>query len=140
MLGQVLEDDRSRYGVLVLAAAGKIPFYAGGDCIDLYGLNDPYLATLQRSQFFPGQSSGNDQVALELAHKHPSSIYSTYSVLDLDLISGPQDISLWVNNRHPQDTVQRQVTQQQWDAAVASGDRFIWSIISKPVYVSPNNP
>jgi len=35
---------------------------------------------------------------------------------------------------------ERQVTQQRWDAAVASGDRFIWSIVSKPVYVSPNNP
>jgi len=140
MLGQALEDDRSHYGVLILAAAGKIPFYAGGDCIDRYGLNDPYLATLQRPQFFPGHSSGNDQVALELAQKHQSGVYSTYSVLDLDLISGPQDISLWVDNRHPQDTVQRQVPQQQWEAAVASGDRFIWSIVSQPVQVSSQSP
>jgi hypothetical protein len=45
MLGQALEVERSRYGVLISAAAGKIPYYAGGECIDPFGLNDPYLAT-----------------------------------------------------------------------------------------------
>ena len=86
----MLEDDRSHYGVLISAAAGKISFYAGGDSIDPFGLNNQYLATLQRSHIFPGHTSGNDQVTLELARKHQSSLYSTYSVLDLDLISRPQ--------------------------------------------------
>jgi hypothetical protein len=140
MLGKSLEKDRQNYGVLIAGAAGKIPFYAGGDCIDPLGLNDPYLATQKRSKFMPGHSAGSDLVAIEMARSHPAGVYSTFSFLDTNIISTPEDISMWVNNRHPQDSVQRQVTQQQWDRALSSGDLFIWSIVSKPVPVSNQKP
>lgn len=140
MLGQALEVERSRYGVLISAAAGKIPYYAGGDCIDPFGLNDPYLATKQRPKFMPGHSAGSDLAAIEMARSHPSGVYATFSFLDKNIVPSPESISMWVDNRHPQDTVQRKVTQQQWDAALETGDRFIWSIISQPVQVSRQSP
>ena len=140
MLGQALEVERSRYGVLISAAAGKIPYYAGGDCIDPFGLNDPYLATKQRPKFMPGHSAGSDLAAIEMARSHPSGVYATFSFLDKNIVPSPESISMWIDNRHPQDTVQRKVTQQQWDAALETGDLFIWSIISQPVQVSSQNP
>jgi hypothetical protein len=132
MLGKALESDRERYGVLVTFAAGKIPFYAGGDNIDLLGLNDPYLATLKQEKFFPGHSAGNIQAAIELASLHPIGIYSTFSYLDPDFIKGPEDISLWINNNLPEETVQTQVTEEQWKTAESADNKKIWSIISKP--------
>ena len=126
--------------MLITGVAGKIPFYAGGDCIDPFGLNDPYLATQQRSRFIPGHSAGSDLAAIEMAQAHPSGTYSTFSFLDTNIVPSPESISMWVDNRHPQDTVQRKVTQQQWDAALETGDLYIWSIISKPVKVFNQDP
>jgi hypothetical protein len=140
MLGKSLEMDRQNYGVLIAGAAGKIPFYAGGDCIDPFGLNDPYLATQKRSRFMPGHSAGSDLAAIEMALLHPSGVYATFSFLDTNIIPSLESISMWVNNRHPQDSVQHQVTKQQWDRALSSSDLFIWSIISKPVQVSTPRP
>ncbi len=133
MLGKALEADRERYGVLVTFTAGKIPFYAGGDNIDLLGLNDPYLATLKQEKFFPGHSAGNVQAAIELASLHPTGIYSTFSYLSPDFIKGPEDISLWVINNPPQEKVQSQVTEEQWKTAKSADNIYIWSIISEPV-------
>jgi len=88
-------------------------------------LNDPYLTTKQRAKFMPGHSADSDLEAIKMVRSHPSGIYSIYSFLYTGIISGPEDISMWVDNRHPQETVQRQVTQQQWDNTLASGDLFI---------------
>lgn len=139
MLGKALESDRDHFGVLITFAAGKIPFYAGGDNIDLLGLNDAYLATLKQDQFSPGHSSGNIHAAIELANSHPSGISSTFSYLDPQFINSPDDISLWVNNNPPQDTVQTNVTKDQWNAAKASGNELIWSIISNPILSEVSN-
>ena len=140
MLGKSIEKNRQDYGVLIAGAAGKIPFYAGGDCIDPFGLNDPYLATQKRFRFMPGHSAGSDLAAIEMALLHPSGVYATFSFLDTYIIPSLESISMWVNNRHPQDSVQHQVSKQQWDRALSSGDLFIWSIISKPVPVSTPRP
>ena len=67
LLGKALEADRERYGVLITFAAGKIPFFAGGDNIDMLGLNDPLLATLKQDRFVPGHSSGDAQAAIKIA-------------------------------------------------------------------------
>jgi hypothetical protein len=140
MLGQAVSDDRSKYGVLVTTAAGKISFYAGGDCIDNLGLNDPYLATLKRDQFVPGHSAGNDQAAIELAQSHPSGIYSRFSYIDPKYIHGPEDISLWVDNYTPQDSVQHGVSPEEWEAVMENGDLFIWSVITEPKQLSNPDP
>jgi hypothetical protein len=137
MLGQAAGIDRSKYGVLITTAAGKIPFYAGGDCIDNLGLNDPYLATIKRDLFVPGHSAGDDFAAIELAKSHPAGIYSRFSYIDPNFINGPEDISLWVNNLSPQDSVQIGVTQDQWESVNEIGDPFIWSLISEPVITDP---
>ena len=136
MLGQAMVEDRDSYGVVVIIAAGKIPFYAGGDFIDSLGLNDPYLARLQRERFVPGHSAGDDAAALELAASHQSKIYSTFSYLNTDLISGPQAVRLWIDNRDPRDGVQYQLSNEQWQEALDAGSIFVWSIISQPTYVS----
>jgi len=135
-LGKALQEDRAYYGVLIAGAAGKIPFYAGGDCIDPWGLNDPYLATLLRARFIPGHSSGNDQAAIELAKSHPTGVYSTFSFLDTDIIPEPGFISLWVDNRNQPGIVHKNVTQKQWQSALDTDDPLIWSIISKPISIS----
>ena len=132
MLGKALELDRERYGVLLTFSAGKIPFYAGGDNIDMLGLNDPLLATLQQGSFVPGHSSGGAQAAIELASSHASGTYSTFSYLDPDFIKSPEDISLWVDNKNPQDTVQYGVSEEQWEISQSADNIFIWSIISEP--------
>lgn len=135
MLAQAIREEREDYGVLVTGAAGKIPFFAGGECIDSVGLNDPYLSSLQRESFIPGHSSGSDQTAIEIASTHPLGVYSVYTSFDLELLNKPEDISLWVDNRNPGDTVNRMVTLEQWDAAVELDDPLIWSIITEPVQV-----
>jgi len=140
MLGQAVAEDREHYGVLIVDAAGKVPFYAGGDCIDSLGLNDPYLATINRLEFIPGHSAGSGAAAIEIARQHPSGVYSTLSFLDLDIIHGPEAVSLWMDNRHPQEEVQRAVSQEQWEAALATGDPYIWSIISQPILVTGQSP
>jgi hypothetical protein len=133
LLGQALQADRPSYGVLIAGAAGKLPFFAGGDCLDPFGLNDPYLATLQRPQFTPGHSAGSDLAAIEIARDHPAGMYTTYSFLDPVLIRSPEDIRLWVDNRQPQESVQPTPSEAEWQAALQSGDFFRWSIISQPV-------
>jgi hypothetical protein len=132
MLGQSVEENREYYGVLVTRAAGKIPFYASGECIDALGLNDPFLSTLQRDIFAPGHSAGNDQVAIELAQNHPSGKYSIFTYLNLQFIRGPEDISLWVDNRLPKSKVNHGATQKQWENAIAANDFLVWSIITNP--------
>jgi hypothetical protein len=136
MLGQAVEADRDRYGVLITHAAGKIPFYAGGDVIDNLGLNDPYLATFKRDPFVPGHSAGNDQAAIELAQSHPSEIYSRFSYISPNFIKGPDDISLWIDNRVPQQSVQHEVTDAQWRSVIEDGEFYFWSVITEPIRVS----
>jgi hypothetical protein len=132
MLGQAIEDERDKYGVVITFAAGKIPFYAGGDFIDSIGLNDPYLATLKRDSFVPGHSAGNENAAVEIARNHPIGIYSMFSYLNEGLIERPDTISLWVDNFHPQEKAQTEITVQEWNDAIGSDNEFIWSIISRP--------
>ena len=106
------------------------------------GLRTWIALSIQRDmgRFDYGSPKSNDPLlilsqALEVERSRYG-VYATFSFQDTNFISGPESISMWVDYRHLQDTVQRQVTQQQWDAAIASGDHFIWSIVSKPVYVS----
>ncbi|MHA2402601.1 MAG: hypothetical protein ACXADH_06370 [Candidatus Kariarchaeaceae archaeon] len=132
MLGQAIEADRDRYGVVITFAAGKIPFYGGGDFIDSIGLNDPYLATLKREGFVPGHSAGDENAAIEMALNHPAGIYSMFSYLNEGLIKEPDRINLWVDNFHPQDTAQSDITTEDWESAIASDNEFVWSIISNP--------
>jgi hypothetical protein len=133
MLGKALEADRERYGVLITFAAGKIPFFAGGDNIDMLGLNDPLLATLQQDRFVPGHSAGDAQAAFKIASEETQGPYSTFSYLDPYFIKKPDDISIWISNVTPKESVQYAVTDEQWDAALSTGNMFIWSIISEPV-------
>jgi hypothetical protein len=132
MLGQAINTNRDQFGVVITFAAGKIPFYAGGDCIDSIGLNDPYLATLKRDTFVPGHSAGNEDAAIDLARNHPQGIYSTFSYLNERLIEQPEEIILWVDNFFPQDRAQTEIRLEDWESAIASKNLFIWSIISRP--------
>ena len=133
MLGKALESDRERYGVLITFAAGKIPFYAGGDNIDMLGLNDPVLATLQQDSFVPGHSSGDAQAAIEIATSRTPGTYSTFSYFDPYFIKYPDEISIWVNNFVSQEKVHYGVTEEQWKEANSANNIFIWSIISEPI-------
>ena len=99
----------------------------------MLGLNDPLLATLRQGSFVPGHSSGDAQAAIELASSHASGTYSTFSYLDPDFINGPEEIILWVDNKNPQDTVQYDVSEEQWEIAQSADNIFIWSIISEPI-------
>lgn len=140
MLGQAIEADRDNYGVLVTRAAGKIPFYAGGECIDALGLNDPYLATLKQDKFVPGHSAGSNMAAIELACSHPLGVYSTLTYLGSVIINNPEDINLWVDIKNPQDEVHHQVTPDQWKETLQTEDPPIWSIISEPVRIYEKCP
>ena len=112
-----------------------MPFYAGGDCVDAIGLNDPYLASVKREIFIPGHSSGSDTDAIMIANEHPSGIYSAYTYLDPDLIDGTEDISLWVDNQNPQEAAKTYVSEEELHQALAIGDHSIWSIITTPVMI-----
>jgi len=131
-LGKALESDREKYGVLVIHAAGKVPYFGGGDSIDLLGLNDPYLATLTQDKFFPGHSAGNIEAAIDIAKKHPIGVYSTFSYLDSDFIEGPEEIALWVDNNSFHGRVKGEPTEEEWNEAGSAGTQLIWSIISQP--------
>jgi hypothetical protein len=139
MLGKAVEEDREKYGVVITFAAGKIPFYAGGDFIDSIGLNDPYLATLKRDGFVPGHSAGSENEAVDLVRSHPAGVYSMFSYLDESFIKQPDDIGLWVDNYNPQEKPQIYVSEEEWQAAKATDNIFIWSIISKPIRVMNEN-
>jgi hypothetical protein len=43
-LGRYLAENRSSDTTIAVAAAGAIPFYSGLRTIDMFGLNDPYIA------------------------------------------------------------------------------------------------
>jgi arabinofuranosyltransferase len=135
MLGQEISQNRAYYGVLLSPPAGKVPFYAGGDCLDTYGLNDPELARLQRTRFQPGHSAGSEAAAVQLARQHPSGVYSLLANLDPAIVPGPQAISLWVNARQPEQIVHHGVTQEEWEAVLATGDQYLWMVVVKPVHV-----
>jgi len=95
-------------------------------------------------RFDYGSPKSNDPLvlldqALEVERSRYS-VYATFSFLDTNIFPSPESISMCVDGWHPQDTVQCQVTQQQWDAPLETGDLFIWSIISQPVQVSSQNP
>lgn len=136
MLGQEIAKNRDHYGVLIASAAGKIPFYAGGDCLDPFGLNDPDIAKIKRTSFYPGHSAGSMKAAIKLASQHPTGVYSIFSKLDQTMIESPDDIALWINTRDPQPQVQIQVTPADWAAAIATNNPSIWSIVSKPYNAS----
>ena len=131
-LGKAIAEDRDYYGVLISPAAGKIPFFAGGDNIDTFGLNDDYLATISRDTFAPGHSSGGDEEAVELAREHLSGVYSVFSLLHQDVLRKPEEISLWIDN-YAQDRVANKVfTQDEWEKAVNANNYYVWSVITGP--------
>jgi hypothetical protein len=132
LLGKAMASGRPGFGVFVTEPAGKIPFFAGGDCIDALGLNDPDLARVKRKRFRPGHSAGSKAEALRIAGTHPCGTVSFFAYFARAEISGPEDIALWMNNRHPQDSVQTVVTREDWEAAAKAKDPFLWSVISRP--------
>jgi hypothetical protein len=134
VLGKAIEADREEYGVVISFAAGKIPFYAGGDFIDSIGLNDPYLATLERENFIPGHSAGNEDEAIKLALTHSEGKYSIFSYLSEEIIQHPEKVRLWVDNFNPQEFAQTEFSIEEWEYAISSNNQFVWSIISKNSY------
>lgn len=134
-LGKALELDREKYGVVVIHAAGKLPFFGGGDMVDVLGINDSYLATFSQEKFFPGHSAGDVDAALVVAKNHPIGIYSRFSYLDPEVIFDAQQVALWVDNNLNHGKVMGIPTEEQWGQALQSGSIKIWSIITKPTIV-----
>lgn len=132
-LGKAVEADRDKYGVIVIHAAGKLPFYAGGDMIDILGINDAYLAILSQEKFFPGHSAGSIDAAIEITKEHPSGIYSTFSYLDPEFIEGPEEIDIWVDNYSLHGVAMPTPSEDEWIEAVNADTNLVWSIISKPI-------
>jgi hypothetical protein len=130
LLGETMAADRDAYGVLVLPNAGKIPFYAGGDCIDALGLNDPDLARMKRSPFWPGHSAGSYSGALTIASQHATRTITAISFFDAEAIPGPESVLLWVDNRRPQ--LRTRLSQEDWAAAARSADPWGISLIYAP--------
>jgi len=136
ILGKEMAKNRPFYGVFVTAMAGKVPFYAGGDCIDTYGLNDPYLSTIKREQFLPGHSAGSQEIAMQIARSHPSGIYSQYTGLDPVYIDNPKMIALWIDVLQPQDVVQKGATSDEIRSAIEEED--YWLIVTAPNQAEAN--
>jgi arabinofuranosyltransferase len=135
MLGKAVEADRSRFGILVSGPAGKLPFFAGGDCIDPIGLNDPDLARIGTPRFQPGHSSGSMDVALALARQRgPASYFTFFPVPDSDNRNRPVrdrgQVLLWMDNENPGSRPLRALSEGQWDQALR--DRSTnWSVIAR---------
>jgi hypothetical protein len=133
MLGTEMEKERWRYGVLVTSMAGKIPFFAGGDCIDSWGLNDPDLAKIPAKSFFPGHSSGSLEQASIIALERPTDFFTLSTNFRPDILKTPEMIALWLDTRQPQEKVQKSVSSEAWQSAINSGDDQIWSYVTEPI-------
>jgi hypothetical protein len=134
LLGKAIATRREQFGTVITLPAGKIPFFAGGDFVDAMGLNDPYLATLKRNEFFPGHSAGNDLAAISIAQSHASGVYSRFLNFTPEAVGGPENIALWINNFKPQAEVQTTVSASEWDEALGVNKPYVWSIITVPAY------
>lgn len=104
-MGSTIAMDRERYGIIVTGAAGKIPFYGGGDFVDIIGLNDPELSRIQRRPFWPGHSSGDKVKAISIAYQMSSKVsFSGYYPADMDSLVSLGDtakVLLWCDNTNP---------------------------------------
>ena len=136
MLGKEMAKNRPYYGVFVTWMAGKVPYYAGGDCIDTYGLNDPYLATIKQEQFLPGHSAGSPEIAMQIARSHPAGSYSQFTGLDPVYIDNPEMIALWMDVLQPQDVVQTHVTSPEVKSAIE--EEAYWLIVTAPNQAEAN--
>ena len=136
MLGKAIAGHRTMFGVLVSAPAGKIPFFADGDCIDPIGLNDPELARIQAPVFQPGHSSGSMSTALGIAHrKGRCSFFTFFPCRAADNRNYPLDereqIALWIDNEDPFGDVRTEVPASLWEK-VSKGMTVNWSVIAWP--------
>lgn len=77
-IGTSMAQERPKYGICLCGAAGKIPFFAGGNFVDVVGLNDPELARIPAAKFWPGHSSGSFDEALKIA-KNASDVVTYYA-------------------------------------------------------------
>ncbi len=122
LIGKEMASHRAQYGTVVVYAAGKLPFYAGGDFIDTLGLNDSELARIQRPRFIPGHSAGNDQMAIQLA-RASSALYSYLAPnldLELDRIN-TGDILLWAVNDSTSPVVHHGLSRSDFDLMEQGG-------------------
>lgn len=110
LFGKEIGKDRNQYGVIVISAAGKIPFYAGGDFVDELGLNDPYLSTLKRADFIPGHCAGSRDVATKIAYSKNNN--STYFAFGKELsLENKNRVLLWINNIDPETGVHHSLSR-----------------------------
>jgi hypothetical protein len=105
-MGKRIGENRSNYGIVVCGPAGKIPFFAGGDFVDIIGLNDPELARISTASFWPGHSSGSMEVALSIARSYrrekvtyflayPDRVNVQFNSID------PEYVAIWYSNSDP---------------------------------------
>jgi arabinofuranosyltransferase len=140
LMGKEVSKERVRYGVLVCAPAGKLPYFAGGDCIDPIGLNDPDLARITTRRFQPGHSSGDMQAALDTAAKRgPVSFFTFFPARESDNrnhpVNAPEQILLWIDNEDPGAPVRRAMPAIVW---AASRTAFVnWSVIATENRATP---
>lgn len=133
-MGKTMAMDRQRYGTVAIGAAGKTPFFAGGDFVDTLGLNDPYLATVKRPKFIPGHSAGSDEEAIEIARQHSPDNYSFLTFSPSPFLKSPADVLLWTYGNRPQDAgVHDGFTSEEWNnAIVSSSPMYLCVLIDKP--------
>ena len=133
-MGKAIAIDRQRYGTIAIGAAGKIPYFAGGDFVDYWGLNDPYLATVKRPTFIPGHSAGSDEGAIEIARQHSPDNYSYFTFSPSPYLKSSADVLLWTYGDLPQDSgVHDHITNQEWENAITSTNpMYFCLLIDKP--------
>lgn len=131
-LGKEIGLNRNRYGTIAIPTSGKIPFFAGGDFVDVYGLNDPYLATIKRPNFIPGHSSGSDSEAIEIARRHSPENYSLVNFTPTPYLRLPDDVYLWVYTSQPQDGIHRHFTDADFQVARTSVPIYMCLVIYNP--------
>ncbi len=112
LIGKEMALQRDEYGTVVIAPAGKIPFFAGGNFVDELGLNDPVLAKVRRPRFVPGHSAGDHQMALEIA-RQSSPTYSYFGRNSDLTLDNTQDVLLWAYNLSAQALVHHGLTARE---------------------------
>ncbi len=126
LLGEEIASQRSAYGTIVISPAGKIPFYAGGNFVDEFGINDPDLSKIKRAKFIPGHAAGSREAAIMIA-RQSSTLYS-YFGFGLDLTeNNASNVLVWVNNGLP-DGVHYKLTVEQHDM-ISRAQPLLYSLI-----------
>jgi hypothetical protein len=95
-----------------------------------------------RQYVFNRDPAGEIENALMFVQSLEVQVYSHFSFFNPEYIPSPDDVALWIRNDEPYSGVHTSVSPRAWAAAMqaySSGNRYVWSVITRPVDVAPDS-